>query len=54
MTDQEFVEKLTKHFKDHAKLFSPGNNWVLGHNNSTAEHLSRWVVEFLKEEDIKF
>mgnify|MGYP006000387181 CR=1 FL=1 len=54
MSDKEFIEKLTDHLKGHAKMFTPGNNWVLGPNNRTAEGIAEWVVEFLKQEDIKY
>ena len=54
MTDKEFIKELADHFRGHAKLFTPGNNLVLGPNNSTAEHIAEWVTEFLKEKNIKF
>jgi len=54
MSDKEFIKQLAEYFKSHAKQFSPGNNWVLGPNNRTAEHIAEWVTEFLKEKNIKY
>ena len=54
MSDEQFIEELAEHFRGHAKLFTPGNNWVLGPNNRTAEHIAEWVTEFLKEKNIKY
>ena len=53
MSEDEFIRALAEHFKSPARLFSAGNNWVLGPNNQTAEHIAKWVWQFLRERKIK-
>lgn len=54
MTNEEMTEVIAEHLKAHARLFTPGNNYVLNTNNRTAEMIASWVVDLLEEKNIKF
>ena len=54
MTNEELTAEIAEHLKSHARLFTPGNNYVLNVNNRTPEMIASWVVTFLEEKNIKF
>ena len=52
MTKEEFIKELEESFIEKSKMFSVGNNWVLGPTNKTAYYISQHVAEFLEEKEM--